>query len=217
MPNQTVGVLLVTLGFWVSYCGVYGLPVWQTLVDIIKNPGAADKTLDAAKKRASIRLAADSGTLADGMAETYARNPYVGRKVSQTYSQHKSADSGAPGVDWIAPVGTPLVAIWSGVVTNKSEASAPPGYGNTISITRDNGDVYEYLHASSFKILNGTKVKAGSIVGLSGGSAGAPGSGKSSGPHIHLHYIKKGSGFIDPLGMITGAADNRNRAGGGSF
>lgn len=212
MPSQTLGVLLVTLGFWVAYCGVYGIPVWDTLVAVIKNPGGADKTLDLAKKRAGLALADDT---AGYVAENWdgGSNPFVGRKINRDFKTHVADGSGAPGIDFDMPVGTPLPAIWGGVVTNIANNG---NAGNTIAVKRDNGDTYRYLHASKFNILNGTRVKPGAILGLSGGAKGAPGAGNSTGPHLHLDYMRAGK-FIDPMPVITGGPDARNREGGGSF
>ena len=44
---------------------------------------------------------------------------------------------------------------------------------------------------------------AGAIVGRSGGAAGAPGSGSSTGPHLHWHMIDPAGNRIDPLVYIA--------------
>ncbi len=211
MPMQTVGVLLVTLGFWVAYCGVYGIPVWETLAAIIRDPKKSQTILDVAKKRAGLSLAKADDNLAEYVGENFERNPFVGRKINRDFKTHVADGSGAPGIDFDMPVGTPLPAIWGGVVTNIANNG---NAGNTIAIKRPNGDTYRYLHASQFKILNGTEVKPGQILGLSGGAKGAPGAGNSTGPHLHLDYMRAGK-FIDPFSVLS--AGRTPREGGGTF
>jgi len=207
--EESLGVLLITLGFWVAYCGVYGIPVWGTLVDIIKTPNNATKLIAEAKTRASISLADDGKTY---VVENYAANPFVGKfSIGCGFDCHVKRNSGSPGIDYPMPVGTPLPAIWGGVVTNHANWGDS---GNAVTIKRDNGDVYAYRHLSAFKVVSGTRVKPGTIVGLSGGAKGAPGAGNSTGPHLHFDYKVNGTKNVDPLKLLAG---DRGRDGGGAF
>lgn len=93
------------------------------------------------------------------------------------------------GVDIVACCGTPILAIADGVVNvaSKSEKS-----GNYISISH--GEFYEslYAHCSKLLIPQGSLVKKGDVIALSGSS------GKVTGAHLHLG-IKKNGNWIDPI------------------
>ncbi|MEV0458257.1 peptidoglycan DD-metalloendopeptidase family protein [Catellatospora methionotrophica] len=88
-----------------------------------------------------------------------------------------------PAVDIPVPVGTAFYAITSGTVTNFDQAS---GCGYGVQLAADDGGVYVYCHASQRNIASGSRVGAGAQLGKSGGQAGAPGAGSSTGPHLHL-------------------------------
>ena len=93
------------------------------------------------------------------------------------------------GVDIVACCGTPVLAIADGIVNvaAKSEKS-----GNYISISH--GEFYESLYAHCSKILipQGSPVKKGDVIALSGNS------GRVTGAHLHLG-IKKNGNWIDPI------------------
>lgn len=88
------------------------------------------------------------------------------------------------GVDFSAPVGTPIYATGDGKVERlKSRMS---GYGNVVKI--DHGFGYETLYAHMSKIIvrPGQKVKRGEIIGYVGNT------GRSTGPHLHYEVRKNG-------------------------
>lgn len=81
------------------------------------------------------------------------------------------------GLDFAAPPGTEVHAINSGVVI-----LARPMFfeGNCVIIDHGQGLLSLYLHLSAFKVKEGAKVRAGETVALSGGT------GRATGPHLHL-------------------------------
>ncbi|MDR3179381.1 MAG: M23 family metallopeptidase [Holosporaceae bacterium] len=93
------------------------------------------------------------------------------------------------GVDFRASWGSPVYAIYDGVVTRASYYS---GYGHCIDIRHPNGYASRYGHLSKYEVNRGTKVKKGQIIGRSGSS------GVSTGPHVHLE-LAKNNVTIDPL------------------
>lgn len=101
------------------------------------------------------------------------------------------------GVDWAAPVGTPIAAAFDGEVTFQGDGG---GYGNLVKIAHANGRETRYAHMQKFAIASGvgTKVKAGDIIGYIGTT------GLSTGPHLHFELYQNG-GAIDPLGTVTAA------------
>jgi murein DD-endopeptidase MepM/ murein hydrolase activator NlpD len=97
------------------------------------------------------------------------------------------------GVDFAAPVGTPVYASASGTV--KSAGDAGP-CGNMVQIEHTGGLVSCYCHMSRFAagLHAGQHVEARQIVGYVGQT------GRATGPHLHF-AIKRGEVFIDPLAL----------------
>ncbi|RWM06182.1 M23 family metallopeptidase [Mesorhizobium sp.] len=109
------------------------------------------------------------------------------------------------GVDWAAPVGTPIMAAFDGEISFQGDGG---GYGNLVKITHANGRETRYAHMQKFAIASGvgTKVKAGDVIGYIGTT------GLSTGPHLHFELYQSGEA-IDPLGTVTTVA---SYASGGS-
>ncbi len=95
------------------------------------------------------------------------------------------------GVDWAAPVGTPILASGNGTVL-KAERS--PSYGNHIEIQHANDYITTYSHMVGFArgIAEGTRVKQGQVIGYLGQT------GLATGPHLHYEVIVNGH-FVDPM------------------
>jgi len=95
------------------------------------------------------------------------------------------------GVDYSAPIGTPVYAVGDGKVIekgNKSEA------GNMIRIRHNSVYSTAYLHLSYYAkgIESGKTVKQGDVIGYVGSS------GLSTGPHLDFRFYKNGYP-VDPL------------------
>jgi murein DD-endopeptidase MepM/ murein hydrolase activator NlpD len=97
------------------------------------------------------------------------------------------------GVDWAAPIGTPIMAAGNGVVI---QAELTSGYGRRVMIQHANGYVTTYNHMSGFArgIVQGMRVTQGQIVGYLGQS------GLATGPHLHYEVIINGN-FVDPMAI----------------
>lgn len=95
------------------------------------------------------------------------------------------------GVDYAAPVGTPVMAIGDGRVTQTSYEN---GSGRMVRIVHNSVYSTAYLHLSRFGsgIAPGVYVKQGDIIGYVGNS------GLSTGPHLDFRFYKNGSP-VDPL------------------
>lgn len=61
-----------------------------------------------------------------------------------------------------------------------------PSFGGMIIINHYDGTKTLYAHLSSTLVTEGSYVKRGQIIGLSGGKKGERGSGLSTGPHLHF-------------------------------
>ena len=95
------------------------------------------------------------------------------------------------GVDWAAPMGTPIFAAGNGTVIKAGRES---GYGNRVEIQHANGYITTYNHMSGFArgVTEGTRIKQGQPVGYLGMT------GLATGPHLHYEVIVNGH-FVDPM------------------
>ena len=96
------------------------------------------------------------------------------------------------GVDYAAPVGTPVWAAASGVVSFRGPAG---GAGNLVMIRHQDGIETAYMHLSKFASIKvGQRVEAKTVIGYVGTT------GLSTGPHLHFG-VKKNGAFIDPTSL----------------
>ena len=95
------------------------------------------------------------------------------------------------GVDWAAPLGTPIYASGNGVVDKVGWES---GYGKYIRLRHANGYETAYGHMTAFarSITPGARVRQGQVIGYVGST------GLSTGPHLHYEILVNGR-FVDPL------------------
>lgn len=150
-------------------------------------------------------VAATGVTVGTGVAAAAAPgfyNPFTGYPITETWEGHLARGS-LGGIDYGMPVGTRLPAAGGGVVHNDPD-NGTGGYAAVIH--HDNGYRTQYLHLSGFVVPDGTRVAMGDIVGLSGGYPGAPGSGSSTGPHLHWHMNDPSGTRINPLVFLGGDA-----------
>lgn len=93
------------------------------------------------------------------------------------------------GVDFSMPLNTPLAATHSGEIIFAGWRK--DGYGNLIIVQSDTFITY-YAHLTSFNVVVGQRVSAGTIIGFSGST------GNSTGPHLH-YEIRINDIPVDPL------------------
>jgi peptidoglycan hydrolase-like protein with peptidoglycan-binding domain len=95
-----------------------------------------------------------------------------------------------PGVDFPAPLGTPVRAAGRGRVVFAGWDSG--GYGNLVVLEHPQGVRSMYAHLSRIAVTSGQAVVAGSYVGAVGAT------GFATGPHLHFE-LRLGTAAIDPL------------------
>lgn len=88
------------------------------------------------------------------------------------------------GLDFSAPVGTPVYATADGTVRTSSWQSA---YGNMVEIDHGFNYTTRYAHLSKLIARPGQNVKRGDLIGLVGNT------GKSTGPHLHYEVRYRGA------------------------
>lgn len=95
------------------------------------------------------------------------------------------------GVDYAAPVGTPVLAIGDGRVT---QTSYDAGSGRMVRVVHNSVYSTAYLHLSRFGpgITPGVYVRQGDVLGYVGST------GLSTGPHLDFRFYMNGSP-VDPL------------------
>ena len=86
------------------------------------------------------------------------------------------------GVDFAAPIGTPIYAGGNGII---EFVGTNGGYGKYIRIRHNGSYKTAYAHLNSFKkgIYKGARVNQGETIGYVGTT------GKSTGPHLHYEII----------------------------
>ena len=88
-----------------------------------------------------------------------------------------------PGVDLVAPAGTPILAAAGGVV---SSVELHHEYGNMVDVDHENGLTSRYAHVSKSMVKVGDVVMKGQTIALVGST------GRTTGPHLHFEVREKG-------------------------
>jgi murein DD-endopeptidase MepM/ murein hydrolase activator NlpD len=96
------------------------------------------------------------------------------------------------GIDFDAPIGTPVMAVAEGVVTY---AGVKPGYGNVIEIDHGNGYMTRYAHNSVLVAHVGSRVHAGDTIAKVGQT------GRATGPHCHFEVWLNGRP-VNPIAYV---------------
>ena len=95
------------------------------------------------------------------------------------------------GIDWAAPMGTPIFASGNGTVDKVGWES---GYGKYIRVRHANGYETAYGHMTAYArgIDPGVRVRQGQVIGFVGST------GLSTGSHLHYEIMVNGR-FVDPM------------------
>jgi murein DD-endopeptidase MepM/ murein hydrolase activator NlpD len=95
------------------------------------------------------------------------------------------------GVDWAAPMGTPIYSAGNGEI---EKAQWESGYGKYIRIKHANGYETAYGHMTAFArgMEPGKKVRQGQLIGFVGST------GLSTGAHVHYEILVNGR-LVDPM------------------
>lgn len=119
-------------------------------------------------------------------ARSVPRASEFGNQESFRSSAHEGADvSLRHGTPLSFSVGGQILAVYR---TNSTARESNGGYGNYMDVRLDSGHVVRLAHLSQIPqgYAAGSRFTPGQAIGLSGGDRGAPGSGRSSGAHLHL-------------------------------
>jgi murein DD-endopeptidase MepM/ murein hydrolase activator NlpD len=94
------------------------------------------------------------------------------------------------GIDFAAPIGTPIYATADGKVDEVSIKYS--GYGKTIIVDHGFGYKTRYAHMHDFAVRQGQSVKRGELIGYVGNT------GISTAPHLHYEVMLNGI-LINPV------------------
>jgi len=113
------------------------------------------------------------------------------------------------GVDFVADIGTPIIAAAAGVVT---AAGYHPQYGNMVEIDHGRDLSTRYAHASKVSVKPGVVVRRGQKIAEVGTT------GRSTGPHLHFEVRVKDvaqnpNRFLELARKGQPAAQQQARAG----
>ncbi len=130
------------------------------------------------------------------IGNTFLRFPLKFSKISSYFSTarfHPVLKINRPhhGVDFSAPIGTPVRSVASGMV---SYAGRKGGHGVIVEIRHSARFTTGYSHLSSIApgVRQGSKVEKGQLIGAVGMT------GLATGPHLHFSLYDKGV-YVDPL------------------
>lgn len=132
----------------------------------------------------------------NSLRKAFLKAPLEFSRISSRYSKsrlHPVIKTRRPhlGVDYAAPVGTPIRTTGDGIV---QEAGYNKGAGKFIKIRHNSVYTTMYLHLSRYAtgIKKGTKVQQGQVIGYVGST------GLSTGPHLDYRFFVNGNP-VDPL------------------
>ncbi len=128
---------------------------------------------------------------ANSLRKVFLKAPLKFGRISSGYSYrrfHPILRKYRPhlGIDYAAPIGTPVVAIGDGMVTYTGRKG---NNGRYVKIRHNSTYLSGYMHLSKYGkgIKSGVNVKQGQVIGYVGSS------GLSTGPHLDFRFWKHGS------------------------
>lgn len=143
---------------------------------------------------------------ADGtnLKRAFLKAPLNYKRISSTFTYHRKHPIHGivrphTGVDYAAPLGTPVVTIGDGTVIEKGYKG---GGGNTVKIRHNSVYTTAYLHLQKYAkgLTVGQHVSQGDLIGYVGST------GHSTGPHLDFRVWKNGQP-VNPLTMDAPQAD----------
>ncbi|MGV8946523.1 MAG: M23 family metallopeptidase [Lutibacter sp.] len=183
------------------YKALEGFDNSEMIIDVTKNMDILSKQLYIQSKSLDeiVKLAANKEKL---LAAIPAIQPVRSENLTRMASGYgwrsdpfTKARKKHEGMDFSAPVGTPVYASGDGIVERADQNSA--GYGKHIRIEHGFGYISLYGHLSNYNVRKGQKVKRGDLIGFVGNT------GRSQGPHLHYEIYKNNSA-INPINFYYG-------------
>ncbi len=158
------------------------------LAQKVKEKEAFEKELFEIESQ--LKITVDPGSVPDARSGLFVW-PLANVRITQSFG--KTADSGRlytsgthNGVDFGAPVGTPIMSVLAGTVQATGNTDSQKGcysYGKWVLVKHPNGLSSLYAHLSVISVDPGDTVATGERIGYSGAT------GYATGPHLHLTIL----------------------------
>lgn len=104
------------------------------------------------------------------------------------------------GVDFVAPTGTPINAVYGGIVTKIVQSER--GYGNHVYIMHNDSTTSLYAQMQDILVNENEEIATGQQIGTLGST------GTSTAPHLHFEVIINGT-QVNPIKFINYAAEEK--------
>ncbi len=132
------------------------------------------------------------------LRKAFLRSPLKFSRITSRFSRarfHPILNITRPhyGVDYAAPVGTPVLAAGSGVVVSAGWLGQ---YGKAVRLRHPNGFESLYGHLSRIDVRRGQRVEQATRIGTVGMT------GLATGPHLDYRMTRDGR-FVDPLRVVS--------------
>ncbi|MDC0227544.1 peptidoglycan DD-metalloendopeptidase family protein [Alphaproteobacteria bacterium] len=221
MPENTLLEMISLLGFSVDFQreireGDAFEVLFSTEIDVLKNIAIQTKPiiyvsltlsgnrLDFFRYNDKYGLPQYYDQNGKSSKRTIMKTPINGARISSRYGNRKHPILGYTkmhrGLDFAAPIGTPVFAAGDGVI---EKAGWNGSYGRYIRIRHTSTYKTAYAHLSGIKknIRVGKRVLQGKTIGYVGSS------GRSTGPHLHYEVLKNNK-QINPMKIKLPAGKN---------
>lgn len=160
------------------------------------NPASSSSTGQAPSAQ-TVRLAPEGAAFAVVKPNRLAASPLEGGTVSSGYGYRQNPTGEGidfhKGIDIAAPAGTPVRAMYFGVVTETGENAS---YGKYIRIFHGNGMEILYAHCSEILAEKDAVLRAGETAAKVGAT------GDVTGAHLHIEVKINGVAF-NPSGLLN--------------
>jgi len=120
------------------------------------------------------------------------RNGWISSYFGRRIDPFTGRPSFHPGIDFAGKLGSPVLAVASGVVVF---AGRDHGYGNLVQIDHGNGYATRYGHCEKILVKVGDKIKKNQEIALMGST------GRSTGPHVHFEVLRHGK-IVNPARYV---------------
>lgn len=135
-------------------------------------------------------------------ARFIAGRPLSSGWLASQYGIRRDPFNGNPtmhrGIDYAAPVGTPVTVTGAGIVTFAGRRS---GFGNMVEVDHGVGLRTRYAHLHNYAVAVGDVVTRGEVIGQVGQT------GRATGPHVHYEVLQNGR-HLNPVEYVTRRAPN---------